>query len=221
MAYKRKRNQKARPKKRQRTMNISGRARRARRTQPQVSVKRTSYVGAWTFGTANTNDFWRYQTYTMFNFNNFSEFSNVFDEYKLNAIKVTYRPRYDNIAVSLTGSVQPQAVAHVVVDPASTTLPGGVYNSGSLNTFMENSGVRTRLLNKAVSVYFRPKVADQVNGSGSIARMVKPGWIKTTEPNVDFRGFHMYLQQNNFSAANTNIVLDTYVTFYVQFRNLK
>lgn len=194
-----------------------------RRRIGTVSMKRTSYAGNWTFGTATTNDFWRYVTIDMSSFNNFSEMAAIFDEYRVNAIKVTYRPAYDSVAQATAASAvtQPQAFAHYVVDPASTVIPSGTYNITSLNTLLENGNVKTRTLNRPFSIYYKPKVLDQVFNTGTAGVMRKSPWIRTSETSASFRGYHMYIQQNGFNLGNLNIKLDTYITFYVQFRNVK
>lgn len=192
--------------------------------QPILNVKRTFYGGNWTFSTATTNGFWRYFTYDMTTFQNFAEMASVFDEYKVNAMKVTFRPAYDNttnVQTAATTLGQVQAYAHVVVDPASTLVPSGVYSSANLNTFLENDSLRTKTLNRPFSVYYKPKVTDQVFNTGTAAVMRKPAWTRTTETGQQFRGFHMFLQQNNMSTVNANINLDVFITFYVQFRNLR
>lgn len=188
-----------------------------------LHIKRTYYNGSWTWGNAATSDFWRYYAFTTAQINNFAEIANVFDEYRINGIKVTFRPRYDSVTnPSAAGTLtQPQAYAHILVDPASTLLPSGTYGSTSLNTFLENQGVRTKTLNRPFSVYFKPKVQDQLLGGGTATRVVKPTYLKTTETGVDHRGFHIYLQQNAFATGNTNIVLDVFFTFYLSLRNLK
>lgn len=180
-------------------------------------VKRTSFSSTWAFGTASTNDFWRYYTFTAADINNFSEMSALFDEYKINAIKVTFRPRYDT---AQTGSL-PQAYAHVVIDPESTVAPTGVYSAANLNTFLENSGVKTYTLNRPFSVYFKPKVSDQLFGGGTASSLLNPPFVKSNETAVQHRGFHVYLQQNSFATANTEIRLDTFYTFYLTLRNMK
>jgi len=190
---------------------------------PMISVKRITYGGNWSFATTTTNDFWRYQIFDMSNFNNFAEFAAVFDEYKVNAIKVTYRPQYDSVQ-NFQGAgtlVQPQAYAHYVVDQASTVIPSGVYGSGTLQTFLENGNVKTKTLNKPFSIYYKPQVTDQVFNTGTASVMRRSPWVRTSDTSTVYRGYHMYLQQNNFSNTNTNIKLDLYITMYVSFRNLK
>lgn len=192
---------------------------RAPRMQPgAIMIKRSNYVGNWTFGTATTNDFWRYFAYDMTAFNAFAEFAAVFDEYKVNGMKVTFRPAYDT---SIVDAVGVQAYGHVFVDPGSTLLPSGTYTSTTLNTFLQNDRVRTKTLNKPFSVYVRPKLLDQVLNTGTGAALRSVPWIRTTETGASFRGFHMFLQQNNFNTSNTQVKLDVFVTWYISFRNLR
>lgn len=189
-----------------------------------LGTTRTSFSSTWAFGTATTNDFWRYYTFTAGDINNFGDFSALFDEYRIKAVKVTFRPAYDSVtnpAPATTTLFQPQAYAHVCVDPDSVTIPSGTYISSNMNVFLENPGVKSYTLNKPVSVYTKLKVADQVFGGGTAARLVEAPWLKTTETNVQHRGFHMFVQQNSFSTGNVNIKLDTFYTFYLEFRNVR
>lgn len=213
-----------------RTMNIS-RPRRSYKLGPVLQVKRTTYFGVWQIGSATTNDFWKYETFTAQSINNFTEFKNVFDEYKVNAIKVTYRPRVDNYAAAsevagggVAGSTgTPLCTMHTLVDPSSTLAPSGTASMVTLNTYLENQGIRTRTLNKPVSVYYRPKCSDQLYGGSTTGRSVKGGWIKTFDDTVQYRGYHSFVSWPNFGTINTFTLpaLDVFVTFYVSFRNLK
>lgn len=196
-----------------------------RRVKPRVpytlSTSRTQWSSTWTFGTAATTDFWRYLYFTpTFDCNGFVDYADVFDEYRVNAIKVTFRPAYDSIQNNQAAGAlsQRQAYAHVVVDPSSTVAPSGTYSAATLNEFLSQGKVRTYTLNRPFSVYFKPKVSESVYGGGTAARVYDSPWIKTTEGGVQFRGFHMFLQQNSLGAANENIKLDTFYTFYVSFR---
>lgn len=198
-------------------------ARRTKRGTSTVLVKRTNFGGTWTFGSAATNDFWRYLDYDMTAFNNFAEFANIFDEYKVNAMKITFRPSYDSIVAPVAAGslVQPQAYMHYVVDPGSSTIPTGTYSTATVNTFLEQSNVRTKTLRAPISIYFKPKVLSQNLGSGTGAVVERPQWTRTTETGTRHRGVHVLLQQNSMSTGNTNIKLDVFITYYVQFRNLK
>lgn len=204
-----------------RNMNISRPQRRIGLRGPKLVMKRTLYAGAWTYGTATTNDFWRYQTFTAgSHINNFAELANVFDSYKINAIKQTWRPRYDNVDAASAGA-NTTVYAHVIKDPDSTTLvPTGVQGSGTLNGFLEQ-GDRVKTFNcmRPFSVYFKPKIRAEGLG-GDTQTMVSPKYLKTTNTTAVHRGYHMYLAPNNFSAA-PNLILDSYITVYFSMKDLK
>lgn len=202
-----------------RSMNIVRRS-KMRFASAKLHLKRSNYIGNWAFSTALTSGFWRYFSVTMANYNNFAEMAAVFDEYRVNAIKLTLRPRYDSVEASSTASF-PQAYLHYIVDPGTTLVPSGTYASGTLNTFLENDNVKTRTFNKPVNIYFKPKASDQLFGGGTASRVVKGGWIKTTETAVDFRGVHLFIQGNNFANVGTQCQIDQFVTFYCSFRNPK
>lgn len=186
-------------------------------------LSRTGYGGSWTFSTASTSGFWKYYQFTPGAINNWAELAQVFDEVKINGIKVTFRPAFDSVtAPAAAGAlVQPEGYAHVVVDPASTLNPSGAYGSTTLNTLMENAGVKSYPLNKPFSVYFKPEVVVAMGGGSTFAQTKRCPWLRTNDGTVGLTGFHVYLQQNNFSTGNSNIVLDAYVTYYCQFRNPK
>lgn len=185
---------------------------------PKLVTSRKFFLDTWQFGTAATNDFWRYYIHRPSEMPNWAEYSAVFDEYRLNAVKVTFMPRYDSVDVS---AATPMFYGHSVIDSASTMIPTGTYGSGSLNTLMENSGVRTRSLSKPFSIYYRPKIAMQAFGGATNVYQTTPKFLKTNDTSVDYRGFHMYLQGNQFSASGSNVKLDVFVTYYVTFRNTR
>lgn len=208
--------------KRRRTYRKKFTARRKRARSSVLNVARTLYDGAWTFGTAGITDFWRYQAYTAAtHIQEFSTLALLYDEYKINRIKVTFRPRYDSVAnatAAATQVAQPQAYAHIIMDQASTLTPSGTYVAATVNKFLENGKVRSYTLNRPFTVYFKPKVADTVGAGTSY---VWPRWFQTSDSGVNHRGYHMFLQQNNLDNSNVNIKLDAFVTVYAQFRNPK
>lgn len=216
---------------------LPGRRRRAKRPRvgrkmrilrrivpAKLAVKRTFYLENWTWNTTTTAGFWRYNSFTLSQLPNVVEFTGLFDEYKICAIKVQYRPSYDSVpsdAPALNVNTGPQSYAHMYVDPASTVLPSGLYNSGTLNSFLESDKVRSVNTNRVFSVYFRPKIRDGVQGTGPNAEIRRSKWIRTNETGAVHSGFHIFLQQNNFSTTNVRISLDVFVTFYMMFKNLR
>lgn len=198
-----------------RTMNISRRRVGSTGRSVKLTLKRTRYDGSWSFSTASTSGFWRYQAFTPSgHINDFTTLQNMFDEFKIHAIKQTFRPRYDNI----TAAGVSQAYAHVIIDPESTTAPSGTYTLANVNAFLEQGNVRTYTLNKPFSVYFKPK---QLLSTPTSTVVAPTRFTRTTDVNASFSGFHVMLQQNNMGIDNTSVTLDTFTTVYFSVRNLK
>lgn len=140
----------------------------------------------------------------------------MFDEYKIAAVKVTFRPAFDSVVNG--GTNGPQAYAHCLVDAATTVSPSGTYTSANMNTFMENVGVRTFTCNKPFSLYMKPKVSEGLLGGSTSDKMLVAPYIKFTATGVDHRGFHMFIQENGFVATNP-LSLDIYVMYYMTWCN--
>ena len=82
--------------------------------------------------TTNTIDFYRYYTFTVNQIPNWSEYQALFDEYKVNWFKYTFRPRYDSFAgndttdTTLPGVTnQSTTYLHTLVDPKTYITPSG------------------------------------------------------------------------------------------------
>lgn len=194
---------------------------------PIISCKRTFYVENWSPSTAATSGFWRYYSPSLSQLPSLSEFQALFDMYKVKAIKITLRPRYDNFAgsdttdVTLPGTTaQGGTNVHVVIDPDSTnTTPGGTYTTTNLNAFLENGNVKSYTGNKPITIYWKPKVGDSM-ATGE-AR-VRPKWMGTsaTPSGIVHHGVHIFLQDTNFTGT-FNQSFDVFYTYYMQFKSLK
>lgn len=192
-----------------------------------VRAVRTFYLENWSPSTGSISGFWRYYQPQISSLPSFSEFSALFDLYKLSAIKMVLRPRYDNFAgndttdVTLPGTTaQGGTSVHVLVDPDNTTsVPTGTYTSGNLNSFLELGRVRSYTGNKPITIYWKPKVGDAM-GQGE-AR-VRPKWMGTgTTPSaLVHHGVHIFLQDTNFTGT-FNQSFDVFLTYYMQFKSLK
>lgn len=191
---------------------------------PQVHrIKRTQYYGTWAFGIAATDQFWRYFTFQLSNVTNSGEFGNLFDLYRIRAVKVTFRPSYDMVVAPTNTTInsQPEAYAHVVIDPGSTVFPTGTFGTSTLNSLMENNP-KTYTLNKPFSVYLKPALLTYADGAGNSAALMKRStWIRTSDGIAQYRGFHVYLQPNAMTTTNVQIRLDMYYTFYMEFKGLR
>lgn len=192
-----------------------------------VRAVRTFYLENWTPSTASATGFWRYYNPSLSLLPSLSEFQALFDLYKIKAIKLTLRPRYDNFAgndttdVTLPGTTaQGGTNVHVLIDPDSTTIvPTGTYTSTNLNSFLENGRVKSYTGNKPISIYWKPKVGDSM--AVGEAR-VRPKWMGTsaTPASIVHHGVNVFLQDTNFTGT-FNQSFDVFCTFYMMFKSLK
>lgn len=196
-----------------------------RKYLPRASAfKRTFYSFSWSPATTTTGDFWKYIELTASAIPSNGEYAAVFDQYKINGFKYTFRPRYDGFEGSNTTdttlpgvSNQAGTMLHIINDPTSTTSPSGTYTVATLHTFMENGNVRTYSGNRPVSVYVKPLIYDTVTG-GSTSR--RPGWIPWSNTAIPHRGFHVFTQDTNMTGVFGQ-AWDVYVTVYFQCRGMK
>lgn len=194
---------------------------------PSVKVQRTFWLQAWAPSTATTAGFWQYWTTSPSQIPNITEYTALFDKYKVMSIKFTFRPRYDNFAGNdTTDTTLPGTTAqggtnmHVIIDPTSNVTPSGTYDSANLNRFLENGKVRSYTGNKPISVYIKyPCVAEDTNGTAN-ARYERAKWYSTNLPGVQHRGFHAFLQDTNLTGT-FNQTFDVFVTYNIVFRGSK
>lgn len=200
-----------------------------------LNVKRQFYAGRVIPSTATTLNFWCYVTptlqsagimssTTLAGLPNLTEYTNLFDTFKLAAIKYRFVPRNMDYNLSQvnpsTGTTffdVPQV--SILKDPQSTVSPSGVYGITSYNTLLEQGNVRRVRGDKEFSVYLKPLIQEQY-GSGAL-RYIKPRYTGTDASGVAMphRGFHIYWHNFNFSTTFTEY--DVYVTYYMSFKGQK
>lgn len=190
----------------------------------KVNVKRITYTGVWNLNNVAVDDYWKYFEPTLGNgFNNIAEYQNIFDLCKVNAIKVSFMPRFDNLAGPVTGAT-PMTVRKpyfaISVDPESNQTPIGTYTQATLNTMIEN-GAKIRDASKPVHVYWRPKIAVATTTASTAVWWKKAPYLRLTETNVAHRGFHIMGYQQGFGTTFTDISWDVIVTMYVTFKNIR
>lgn len=222
MKYSRKRiYRRKRLSRKRRTMNIS-RPRMSR--VPSFNVTRTFWHFNWAPNTATTGGFWQYQAITLNNVPNVSEYVSVFDTYRINSIKYTFRPRYDSFAGNDTTDTTLPGVTnqggsdvHVIVDPKSTVNPSGTYTTANLNAFLENGKVRTYSGNKPFSFLIKyPCIQTDVNGTSS-AQLQRAPYLSTKTGTIAHRGAHTFISDVNLTG-NFGNSWDVFVTLNMTFK---
>ena len=211
-----------------------------RRYNDTLTVKRL-VVGSSqvSFNNVATQNFWRYNMVQLDNgfanyngsgivalLTNLAEYQTMFNQYKLSAFKITFRPRYNDInanqgdAATYTGG---KDIPYFCInkDPFSRVIPSGTWGPTSLNTLLEDGGKIYRA-DRPVSIYMKPWITEQY-GSGA-TRFIKPRFTDNdaSGASMSHRGFHLYAYTQNFNAsALASYSWDVYVTYYLQFKNVR
>lgn len=221
MAYKRKA-----PAKRPFVRRPYKKRRMVKRMTSAMNIKRSFYLETWSPNTATTGGFWRYLGLTFTTVPNYTELQTLFDQYKINGIKYTFRPRYDSFAGNDTVDTTLPGVTnqggcnvHVINDPYSVIVPGGTYTSGTLNNFLEQGSARTYQGIKPFSVYFKPSVSTTISSDAS-ARRIRAPWLLTSSAGLNHAGFHVFAQDPNLTG-NFGQAFDIFVTVYMSFKGAR
>lgn len=196
------------------------------RSRPLMRCQRTTYIGNWQPSTVGTNDFWRYYTFSLSQVTNRSDFTNLFDQYRITGLKYVFRPRFSGFDGSNTTDTtlpgvtnQAGVFLHVIVDPQSVFGPTGVYSAANLNLFLEQGDkVKTYSGNRAVKVFFRPLIKNTVEGGN--AQLIRAPWLNTTNDTIGHQGFHIFAQDPNMTGVFGQS-FDVFVTAYMQFKSMR
>jgi len=212
-----------RPRRKYARRAMAARPVRGLRPMGVFNLTRTFWQGTWTPSTTATNDFWRYLTMNMGSLGWATDLGLVFDMYKINALKFTLRPRFDNFAgndttdTTLPGSTaQGLTQVHVINDPYSTLGPVGTYTTATLNTFLENGKVRSHQGTRPINIYIRnPTYSETVQAS--ISAKSRARWVNWTGggQGLVYGGAHVFLNDVALTG-NFNQAFDIFVTVYLQ-----
>lgn len=192
------------------------------------SVKRTFYSGNWAPNTSTTAGFWRLFAPALSDMPSLSEYTALWDSFRIKAIKVTFRPRFDNFSgndttdTTLPGVTNQSGTrAFVIVDPYTNTGATGTYTSTNFNLFLENgSKVKCYEGAKPFSVYWKPTI-DRSIGASVTGGRIKAPWIQTASgTTIPHYGFHIFMQDNAFAGTFGNSY-DIFYTYYMQFKSSK
>lgn len=207
------------------TRRVRPRRRTTRRSQNFLSTRRTFYSGNWAPNTATTDGFWKYYTINLGSLPSMTEFTSLFDQYRIKAVKFTLRPKYDSFGgndttdTTLPGITnQAGTMVHVVKDKFSQLAPSGTYTSPTLNMLMEQGYLKTYMGVRPINIYIPRPVVYQTVASGS--RPVTSPWLNTGDTLVSHRGCHVFMQDPAFNGSFGQS-FDVYVTLYMQFKNMK
>jgi len=199
--------------------------RRKRAAQQVHSFKRTCKLdnvsASITAGGVASGISLAYQ-FTLDSLPNHTEFTNLYDLYKINGIKLSFVPTASEYINSTTSSVVAQngfQRFNSVIDYDDTSVPVNENELLQYATLKTTPGTRTH------SRYFKPRILQTVEeivgatlGSSSSA----PKWISTLSPSVEHMGVKIFVPPPvSGSGIGAAITYTVYATYYLQCRNTK
>jgi len=194
---------------------------------PIINVQRQFHLENWTPSNVATINFWRYYTCSLASLPSYLDFAAPFDQFRINAVKFTFRPRYDSFAGNDTTDTTLPGVSNqsggrlsVILDPMSNYTPSGVYGASNHNIFLENGKAKVYPGNRDVNVYYKPTVNQEVGGLSAGKRTRAPFLQCATATGLTHNGFHIYAHDVNFTGVFGQS-WDVYVTYYMTFKGLR
>lgn len=185
---------------------------------PQQKVfyfKRFAGMTSVTASADGTDTFQNYQ-FRLADVPGFTEFTTLFDFYKIKAIKIKFLPQFTQYSASLL---------------AANTLPGSMrifsildYNSISsptIDAMRQYQNCKITQYTRGHTRYFKPRLNLDTEGSGE-AQFGKQPWINTDQSAVQYLGLRVAVDTNLYPAASIasgDILLRAEATFYLAFKS--
>lgn len=152
------------------------------------------------------------------NLPNYTEFTNLFDLYRICAVKINWVFSANTNDVTATPTVGLPTLFSVIDTNDDVNLSG-------LNAYLEYETCRMQRMDKPVKRYIKPKTATALYQGGfftGYGSQVKNPWVDTTSYDTNYYGLKWGYLPAILGDGNTIIgYLNTYVTYYIQMRNVK
>ena len=153
---------------------------------------------------------------------NVSEYTSLFDQYKITGIKLRIVPRTSmttqGVVTGTTAMVgYGQVVTALDFDDAANPI--------AKDTLLEYGSAKYTASNKIHTRYFKPKVLNAVwvNIASTGYAAVKAPWIDQANNNLPHYGLKMWIDapENSGGGSNSSISYDGYATYYFMCKNTR
>lgn len=162
------------------------------------------------FSTSNVAAVGKSYQFSLSQLPNYSEFTNLYDSYKLCGVKLKMIPRLTDAGVSTTANSHNTSPVHHVIDydDASTT--------NDILTLMQYQNYKMTRGLSMVQRYFKPKMAELVYNGVSNGYSSARRWINCSNPEVPHYSFKCAIE-----ATAVALQYDVYATYYVSFKSVR
>lgn len=170
------------------------------------SFKRTVFNSGAVSG-STLNDVYGALSFNLSSVPNYTEFTALFDQYRIDAVKVTFMPRANSAEL---GTNQGITKLFTVVDYDDAATPTAI------NELMQYENLKTTRSTDDHNRTLRPMLARAVYQAGLTAYGTGRGWVDCANPSVPHYGLRYALQQ--LPAGNQSY--DLKIKYYLSFKNV-
>lgn len=179
--------------------------------QPVQYFKRTRYYPAsLTIASGATS----YQgvSFTLGDIPDVTDFTALYDQYKILALKVQWLPRGNSSDVANQGSISRM---FSVIDRDDDATPS------SIDQLCQYESLKVTPTTQVHKRYFKPSIRREIaTGLGTTgSEVANPQWIDVTNTNVKHYGLKLAIQGP--TPVGLSITYDAMVTFYMAFKNVR
>lgn len=147
------------------------------------------------------------------NIPNVGEFTGLYDQYMIKAVKVTMIPRVTEAPVG--SSVNTLANMWSVIDYDDSSAPANI------DTMLQYQNVKHTQMNRTHTRYIKPCVADEYFATGVLTTYGarRNVWLDCSNSGVEHYGLKIYLDALPLTAVP--IQYDVITKFYLAFKNVR
>lgn len=150
---------------------------------------------------------------------NVSEFTNLFDQYRIMAVKITFYPPFNSSFKTSSTSTEPCGEFYTVIDPdGSGTVP-------DINGLDQYQTLRRTYFNRPHSRYLKPKsyqygVQDGTSSFGGYISLPRSTWLDVGNVSCRYHGLIAAWVQSQ-SALTLGMFIRCTATYYLQFKGVR
>lgn len=178
----------------------------------QVLVSQTDDAGTTYLGYSGA------YTFKLSDLPNYTEFTNLYDQYKITGIAIEFRPTFSGLdlnfsANSANGTLIPDIRSVVDLDDDTPIA--------NENELLQYQNIKWTRGTKVHRRYFKPKFATEIFRT-ALTTGYRPsqGYLDTSYPEIPHYGFKVWIDDTAATEASAWLYR-VYVTYYVKFKGVK
>lgn len=187
---------------------FSKRTRYSKRTGQKIYMfKRNVSLGVITI--SNISDTFGAYDFSLNDVPNSAEFTDLFDMYKINCVKITFIPQQtQSVSIGAVNNPDASARFYSAIDYNDSAAPSAITDIQEYQTCKV-----TPILRQHKRIIYKPKIA-----LSNIVTMTP--WLATSTPSVNYHGLKYAIEAMS-SSTTTTMTYSVECKYYMSFKNVK